>query len=170
MKCMSRTCPPIWGPGSRNATVQRNLPLPPIKEYQGFWIMKVDMLSNIIQVLLKFRKRQKDRIILQQLLVADHKIFLYTKLKLLLWLDLDLHVLFCELSAVVPNSYNLLLNFSTLNPTVGTIFAFCCSSGLKWLSRVLLPLLSRPTTNTLHSFLRRPSTDESRSRNPMFSN
>ena len=47
------------------------------------------------------------------------------------------------------------------------IFPTWYSSGLKWLRRVLLPLLSKPTTRTLHSFFLNPNTDVSLSKNPM---
>ena len=80
---------------------------------------------------------------------------------------------------------NLLLNFSTLNPTVGTMFAFWnitlksdshptslvqgtwFSSGLKWFKSVLFPLLSRPTTKQLHSFFLIPRTSDNLSRKPI---
>ena len=47
------------------------------------------------------------------------------------------------------------------------MFVTWFSSGLKWLRRVLLPLLSSPTTRTLHSFFLNPNIEVSRSRKPM---
>ena len=46
---------------------------------------------------------------------------------------------------------SLLLNFSTLKPTVGTMSSRFCSSGMKWFSMVDFPELSSPTTSMLHS-------------------
>lgn len=48
---------------------------------------------------------------------------------------------------------NLLLNFSTLNPTVGTTSMHRSSSCLNWLMTVDLPLLFNPTINTFTSLL-----------------
>ena len=62
---------------------------------------------------------------------------------------------------------SLLLNLSTLNPTVGTISVFLWSSGLKWLRTVDLPELSSPTTKTLHSFFRKPRALASLSKRPI---
>ena len=39
----------------------------------------------------------------------------------------------------------LLLNFSTLKPTVGTMLGFCSCSGLKWFSRVDFPAIQDVT-------------------------
>ena len=59
------------------------------------------------------------------------------------------------------------MNFSTLNPTVGTISKCFCSSGLKWLSTVVFPELSKPTTSTLHSHLFKPRKLANLSKNPI---
>ena len=40
------------------------------------------------------------------------------------------------------DSCTLLLNFSTLKPTVGTMLAFCSCSGLKWLRSVDFPAVN----------------------------
>ncbi len=61
----------------------------------------------------------------------------------------------------------LLLNFSTLKPTVGTISPCRYSSGLKWLRRVDFPELSSPTISTLHSFFFSPNTFANLSNRPM---
>ena len=62
---------------------------------------------------------------------------------------------------------NLLLNFSTLNPTVGTISRCFCSSGLKWFNTVVFPELSSPTTSTLHSQRLSPNRLANLSKNPI---
>ena len=67
----------------------------------------------------------------------------------------------------IDKTNNLLLNFSTLNPTVGTISRCFCSSGLKWFRIVVFPELSNPTTRTLHSHLFKPRRFASLSKNPM---
>ena len=64
----------------------------------------------------------------------------------------------------------ILLNFSTLNPTVGTMLWYFSSSGLKWLSMVDFPELSSPKTRTLHSFFLRPKKLASLSKSPMAKN
>ena len=69
--------------------------------------------------------------------------------------------------AVVKSQQYLLLNFSTLNPTVGTMLWYFSSVGLKWLRMVDLPELSKPTTRTLHSFFLSPKMLARRSKRPM---
>ena len=64
----------------------------------------------------------------------------------------------------------ILLNFSTLNPTVGTMLWYFSSSGLKWLSMVDFPELSSPKTSTLHSFFLRPKKLANLSKSPMAKN
>ena len=61
----------------------------------------------------------------------------------------------------------ILLNFSTLKPTVGTMLWYFSSAGLKWLRMVDLPELSKPTTRTLHSFFLSPRMLARRSKRPM---
>ena len=68
---------------------------------------------------------------------------------------------------VVKSQQYLLLNFSTLNPTVGTMLWYFSSAGLKWLRMVDLPELSKPTTRTLHSFFLSPNMLARRSKRPM---
>ena len=64
----------------------------------------------------------------------------------------------------------ILLNFSTLNPTVGTMLWYFSSSDLKWLSMVDFPELSSPKTRTLHSFFLRPRKLANLSKSPMAKN
>ena len=64
-------------------------------------------------------------------------------------------------------THYLLLNFSTLKPTVGTMSCDFRSSGLKWFKMVDFPELSRPITKTLHSLFFKPKMLASLSNSPI---
>lgn len=59
-----------------------------------------------------------------------------------------------EVLSQINRSYEeyLHLNFSTLRPTVGTMFRTLSSSDFKWLTMVDLPLLFKPRIRILTSF------------------
>ena len=84
------------------------------------------------------------------------------------WENVETTVRSSECALNVEQEQDLLLNFSTLNPTVGTMSRCFCSSGLKWFRIVVFPELSKPTTRTLHSHLFNPRKLANLSKKPIF--